>query len=210
VLYVENTTDLAILKAFAGLLKHPAENALESPFVHYVTTNLPQRDRDHFYALREGKSDLVGIAIFDRLEKPLQENVPLIELMWARKEIENYLCCREVLLAYARGEKTDDLLAVAEQTARLRAMEDSIREVTDALATLGKPDPWSPDVKATDDFLDPLFKKFSEKLKLPLVLRKNEYHKLVRFMPPNLIDPEVIEKLDRIDEIAGKAKPESD
>ena len=36
VLYLEGSTDLAILRAFARKLRHPAEVALERPFVHYV------------------------------------------------------------------------------------------------------------------------------------------------------------------------------
>ena len=41
ILYLEGSTDLAILQAFARKLKHPAEEALEAPFVHYVL-NQPQ------------------------------------------------------------------------------------------------------------------------------------------------------------------------
>jgi ABC-type lipoprotein export system ATPase subunit len=57
VLYVEDSTDLAILKAFARILAHPAQALLEMPFVHYVSTNLPQKSRDHFNGLREAKSE---------------------------------------------------------------------------------------------------------------------------------------------------------
>jgi hypothetical protein len=47
VLYLEGSTDLAILQAFAQTLGHPAANVLERPFVHYLTTNLPPRAREH-------------------------------------------------------------------------------------------------------------------------------------------------------------------
>lgn len=73
VLYVEGASDLAILSAFAATLKHPAARLLERPFVHYVTTNLPQKAREHFYGLREAKADLIGFALCDRLEKELQK-----------------------------------------------------------------------------------------------------------------------------------------
>ena len=65
-------------------------------------TNLPQKARDHFFGLQEAKKDLVGVALFDRLDKNLQEGTPLLEMMWRRREIENYLCLPEVLLAYAK------------------------------------------------------------------------------------------------------------
>ena len=86
VLYLEGSTDLAILRAFARILDHPAAQELERPFAHYLTTNLPSRAREHFFALQEARTDLVGFALFDRLEKPLQSGTPLTELMWQKRE----------------------------------------------------------------------------------------------------------------------------
>jgi len=77
-------------------------------------------------------------------------------------------------------------------------MLESIEVVRNALATLGKPDAFSPDVKASDDFLDPLFADFYKRLGLPNLMRKTDYHRLARLVPRNEIDPEVIEKLDAI------------
>jgi ABC-type nitrate/sulfonate/bicarbonate transport system ATPase subunit len=45
VLYLENSTDLAILQAFARSLGHAAAGYLEGPFVKYIETNLPERAR---------------------------------------------------------------------------------------------------------------------------------------------------------------------
>ena len=75
-LYLEGSTDLAILQAFAKTLKHPAAAVLERPFVHYLTTNLPNRAREHFFGLQEAKPDLVGFALFDRIDKPLASDTP--------------------------------------------------------------------------------------------------------------------------------------
>jgi len=210
VLYLEDATDLAILRELARVLDHPAQAHLERPFVNYVATNLPQKARDHFYGLREAKSDLVGIAIFDRLDKTLQENTPLRETMWARREIENYFCSEEVLLAFAAQGQPDDLFGQAEQARRGPAMNASIQEVAKALATLGKPDPWSPDIKASDEFMDPLFKDFSKRLALPLVLRKSEYCELVQFLPKDKVDADVRAKLDSLVEVAARATPRKD
>lgn len=209
VLYLEDATDLAILQEFARLLDHPAQVHLERPFVSYVG-NLPQKARDHFYGLREAKPDLVGIAIFDRLEKTLQENTPLREMMWARREIENYFCTEEALLAFASQGQPDNLFGQAEQARRGPAMRESISEVSKALKTLGKPDPWSPDIKASDEFLDPLFTDFSKRLNLPLVLRKSEYCDLVQFLPKDKVDADIRVKLDALDEVAAKATPRKD
>jgi hypothetical protein len=207
VLYVENSTDLAILQAFARTLGHPAQKCLETPFVHYVATNLPQRARDHFFGLREGKPDLVGVAIFDRLEKELQSGTPLIEVMWRRCEIENYFCLQDVLIAYARHDLPDDLFSEAEQQKRVGAMRDAIDEVSKALRTLEKPDPWSAEIKASDDFLEPVFRAYFRKLELPLSLRKGDYHLLAGLVPRERIDPEIVEKLDSIVTVEQSAKP---
>jgi len=210
VLYLESPTDLSILRTFAKTLDHDAQQCLERPFVHYVETNLPQRVREHFFGLREAKNDLVGIAIFDRLEKELQIGGPLEETMWSRREIENYFCTEDVLLAHARHDLPDDLFGRAESQQREQAMREAITEVTEALRTLDKPGPWSPDIKASDEFLDPLFKKFYEKLKLPLQLRKSEYHILASLMPKDKLDHEIKEKLDAIVRVAKQAKPRSE
>ena len=207
VLYLEGGTDLAILQAFARILQHPAAKWLEQPFVHYVLNNLPQRARDHFFGLREAKSDLVGLALFDRLDKELQTGSPLTELMWRRREVENYLCQEAVLLGYARHDLPDDLFGLAEANWREQAMREAIQEVTSALQTLRKPDPWSPDIKASDDFLDPLFDVYFKKLGLPNLMRKSDYYSLARLVPAEAIDPEVTEKLDAIVAIAAKAAP---
>ena len=206
VLYLEDATDLAVLRTLARSLGHEAEQSLENPFVRYVATNQPQRARDHFFGLREAKEDLAGIAVFDRLDKELHSDSPLVELMWRRREIENYFCTQGVLLAYARHEQADDLFGLAERERRVKAMHESISEVEEALDRLGKPSPWSTDTKASDDFLDPLFRRFFSKLGLPLMMRKAQYHTLASLLPRSEIDAEVVEKLDAIAKVARNAR----
>lgn len=206
VLYLEGATDLSILHTFAKTLNHQAFQWLDRPFLHTVGTNVPQQARDHFYGLREAKRNLTGIAVFDRLDKELQSNSPLVEMMWERREIENYLCMEEVLLQYAQGKGNPDLFANSQEI----VMQECIDEITSALRTLRNEDPWSPDIKATDDFLDPLFALYFKKLKLPNLLRKTDYHILAEFVPANLIDQDVINKLDMILKVAAGAKPRLD
>jgi hypothetical protein len=207
VLYVEGPSDLSILQEFSYVLCHDASRVLDKVFVHYVSTNLPQKARDHFNGLREAKQDLVGMAIFDRLEKNLQTGTPLLELMWQKREIENYICAEEVLLAFAKQGTGDDLFGQAEAEKRVQAMCDAIADVTTALRTLRGAEPWSDDVKSSDDFLGPLFNTYFKKLALPNIFRKSDYHELVRFIPRESVDAEIIEKLDAIVEIARKANP---
>jgi len=206
VLYLEGATDLAILRAFARHMNHPAAPLLERPFVSYVSTNRPQKARDHFYGLREAKPDLVGIAIFDRLDTDdLRRDAPLRELMWARRELENYLCSEATLLAFAAGDQPSDLFALGDRERRVQAMRDAIQVVSQAIRTLGKGDPWSPDTKASDDFLDPLFREFSRRLQQPLVLRQSDYATLVDYVPIEVIDPEIADKLDAVVAVARQA-----
>jgi energy-coupling factor transporter ATP-binding protein EcfA2 len=208
VLYLEGSTDLAILRGLAGRLDHAAKKALERPFVHYVA-NQPRKAQEHFHGLREAKPDLVGIALYDRLEPQLPSDPYLHQATWRRRELENYLSARETLLAYAEAtgrSQQGELFGAAWRD----AMEESIREIEAALEALGKPSPWGPDLKASDDFLDPLFRKFYEKLRLPNLMRKTDYHALAPYVPAGAIDDEVREKLDLIAQIAGRARPRTD
>lgn len=209
VLYLESSTDLVILQTFAKSLDHKAKDHLERPFVKYVETNLPQKARDHFFGLQEAKNDLVGIAIFDRLDSELQSAKGLTETMWRRKEIENYFCMEEVLLAYARHDLPDDLFGRDESQQREQAMRGAIEEVT-KLLEIDDLDPWSSDVKASDHVLDRVFRLFVKKLKLPLQLRKSDYHILAGLVPKENLDGEITEKLDAIVAVARKSKPRTE
>ena len=204
VLYLEGSTDLAILREFAKALGHPAVKDLDRPFVHYVL-NQPTKAFEHFYGLREAKSDLIGFAVFDHLERDLPENQNLGQHMWSRREIESYLCTREVLSRWARAtaERESEGPLFAGQWAQV--MDEIINELESALSTLGKPSPWGTDIKVTDDFLDPLFDKFFDRLKLPNLMRKTDYHQLAKFVQPESLDDEVKEVLDAIHDIANKS-----
>jgi hypothetical protein len=127
--------------------------------------------------------------------------------MWQKREIENYLCQEEVLLASARHDQPDDLFGRAEAARREQVMRECVTEVTNALATLSRPSPWSPDIKASDEFLNPVFERFFKKLGLPNLLRKTEYHVLAGLVRKDKLDPEVTAKLDAILAVAEKARP---
>lgn len=206
VLYLEGSTDLAILQSFARVLGHEATLALEDPFPCYVCNQAPS-GRKHFHGLQEAHRDLVAVALYDRGDFEVAVAPDLTELMWRRREIENYLCSRQVLLAYARGDDTGDLFSRAEAEHRVQTMETCIAEIEEALKKTRKPAPWSPDIKASDDFLDPLFENYFERLRMPNQMRKSNYHVLARYVRREDVDPEVTEKLDAILAVARRAKP---
>ena len=204
VLYLEGSTDLAILRAFAERLDHPAQEKLERPFVHYVGDQ-PRKAQEHFYGLREAKSDLVGVAVYDRLGVDPPADPNLTQTIWRRREIESYLSQRRTLLAYAEAQGAQQRGPLFGGEWR-DAMNEAIAEIESALTALGKPSPWGPDLKASDDFLDPLFRKFFEKLSLPNLMRKTDYHTLAPFVDKAEIDDEVTEKLDLIESTAMRAR----
>jgi ABC-type branched-subunit amino acid transport system ATPase component len=212
VLYVEGSTDLAILQAFARLLNHPAVKYLDRPLVQYIG-NQPQKAKDHFFGLREAKRDLAGIAVLDRLEMTLQESTPLEIRMWKRREIENYVTSQAALLAYAEsqaiGVMAGPLFGPHERERLRNAMAESIAEISDALRKLNKPDVFSGDIKASDEFLTPVFHAFFKKLGLPDLMQKSDFHALVRYVPPGEVDDDVRDILDAIVAVAESAHPAS-
>ena len=214
VLYLEGSTDLRILQAFAKRLgKENAVQALERPFVHYVG-NQPSAAARHYHGLREAISELKGVALFDRLEDGVPNSLPLQNLMWKRREIENYLCTKTTLEAYASASgaaaETMPLFTQSEVDTRLTAMRDAMAEVSKAMEMLGKGSPEDADVKVSDEFLTPLFRAYFEKIGMPNLMDKKNFYELAGYVPENEIDSEIGEKLDVIARVAGSATPESD
>ena len=211
VLYLEGSTDLAVLQTFARRLGHErAMKALERPFVAYVE-NRPSKARDHYYGLTEALPALKGVALFDRLETGLQTGGQLEEYAWERREIENYFCSRLTLEAYARASAGTDLpgplFAIGEQAVRLQAMNDAIQEIESAMAALGRGSPWDSNTKVSDDFLTPLFRAYFQKLRLPNLMNKKDFYELAFHVPDDEIDAEIWEKLDAIACVAEDATP---
>jgi energy-coupling factor transporter ATP-binding protein EcfA2 len=206
VLYLEGSTDLAILQAFAKAIDHPSSGFLERPFVCYVA-NQPAKAREHFYGLREAVPGLRGVALFDRLEVPVQAQGELLELMWQRREIENYLCMPSVLRAFARADLPEDLFGRAEAERREKLMDQIVRHLVPPVAWEDPNDTWWVNVKASDEFLDRVFREYFAKLGLPNLLDKTTYYKLAEFVPSNLVTDEVISKLDKIAETGAAAEP---
>lgn len=208
-LYLEGSTDLAILRRLAERLDHPVKTVLEGSVpVIYLGGNQPQDARNHFQGLREAKPNLVGIAVFDRLERELHTGSQLAERMWNRREIENYLVTPESLLALVQlGLSEDDLVEQVERAHRGELMAACISELTQALAVARRPDPWGPDIKVTDDFLDPLFENYYQRLGTPQQIYKRDYHGLADAIPLVQISPEVIAMLDAILEVAARSTP---
>ena len=218
VLYLEGSTDLALLQALAQRLDHKtARQAMDRPFVHYVKDQPPQVQR-HFHGLRDAFPNLKGVALFDRLPRR-PELTPVRPLMWERREIENYVCTRSVLLRYARSTGRESsaaelppetvgqtgLFSSLEADRRERLMNQCIDELEAALRQLGRGSPWDVDMKVSDEFLTPLFRNYFARLELPNLMAKKSFYELARYLDVDEIDPEVVEKLDAIAAVAAEA-----
>ena len=194
VLYLEGSTDLVALRALAHKLGHPAEAALDHPFVHYVG-NQPMQARRHFYGLREAYADLRGFALFDRLSMPEGRNEALVEHSWEKREIESYFCRRELLLRW-----TEEQFPLF-----LNNMEESIAEVEHASRIMGQPSPWDGNTNVSQRFLPSLFRSFYERTGMAGHISKSDYHFLVTYMEASEIDAEVVTVLDTLVNVASKA-----
>jgi hypothetical protein len=127
--------------------------------------------------------------------------------MWRRREIENYLCTPQTLLAWARNAASEFGGGPIFAEPWANDMQESIHEVASAMETLGKGSPWSPDTKVSDDFLTPVFERFFKRLQLPNLMSKSGYHNLAYSIPLEQIDKEITEVLDAVLTVAESAKP---
>jgi hypothetical protein len=215
VLYLEGSTDLAVLQAFAKRLEHEsAARALERPLVKYIANQISKAE-SHFFGLREAWPDLQGIAIMDESDREREPGGGLLRSLWRRRESENYLCTRTTLESYAshlaRETALGPLFETAEVGRRVDLMRRMIAEVEEALSRLGRPSPWSPECKVSDDFLTPLFEGYFRELGEPNRMTKANFYRLAAHVPDDEIDPEVVEKLDAIAGVsaAGEAVRET-
>ena len=208
VLYLEGSTDFEILKSFARRLGHEAAvEVLDRPFVRYIGNQFSAA-QDHYWGLKEAVPGLRGVAVLD--EHASDPGDGLRRLGWRRREIENYFCTLETLESFvsatARQEALGPLFERAEVERRLEALHAGIEEVEAALATFGRPSIWSNEVKASDDVLTPLFRSYSRRLNESNLMEKTNFHRLAEFVPEDEIDPEVVEKLETIVQIAAAAE----
>ena len=139
VFYVEGSTDVDMLRAFADKIKHPVMAALDDGArlnVYYLQDNCPAAQRsqneelerveggygmsaaEHFHALRSMIPELRGLVIRDGDGKQQRESnhVALENRVWKRYEPENYFITPELLLAWVDQDMPEqDLFAQPRQ-----------------------------------------------------------------------------------------------
>lgn len=203
-LYLEDYTDINILRAWAACLGHRAEKLLTTEIMWKPTVfqtrsagveNAGVRARDHFGALQLVRDDLPGLEIVDGDAHPEIQNteitgVGLQRLRWRRYEIESYLI------------HPDSLARFVEKTVGTGAAKP---HVDDMLAYWRDyfPPAMEREPLGDHEFLN--VTKARTRLLPPLLeaagitdLPYTRYHEIAGVMLPEEIHPEVIEKLDQI------------
>jgi len=199
VVYVEDFTDLDILAAWAEVLNHPVAQLLRSCFVKHIG-NVIMEARKHFHGLRAAVPDLRGCVVIDQTAISLETHPDLVERMWQRREIENYLLhpaalqrlcakvvAREIELFGATAAKK------AEELLHKRMTADDYEHPLADSATLR-------DIRGSF-FLESFFKELFGEFKIYNSMPKREFFQIAREMKREEIHSEVSEMLGFIYEV---------
>ena len=204
VLYVEDYTDINILRAWAAQLGHRAENLLTTelmwkPVVFQTRDkgidNPGVRAREHFGALQLVRDSLSGLELLDG---DAHRDIPdsaitgtgLQRLRWRRYEIESYLVHPNALSRFVEA-------LVGAEAAALH-IEDMLVHWRDHFPPAVVREPLGDHqflnvTKARTLLLPPLL----EAAGIP-DLPYTRYHEIAALMLPEEIHPEVVEKLDAV------------
>ena len=205
VLYVEDYTDVNILRAWAAALEHRAAGLLDTelmwkPLVFQAQEGRPGiRARDHFEALqlvREGVArGFPGLELHDGDARPPVPDTEITgaglqRLRWRRYEIESYLVHPDAIARFIE--------AVVGADSAEAHVEDMLVYWRDEFPPAVVRDPLGEHVllnrtKARREIIPPLLAA-AEIYDLPYT----RYHEIAALMLPEEIHPEIVEKLDAI------------
>lgn len=199
VLYLEDYTDLQILRAWAKIMRHPAEHLLTKALFWRKTVNQPYPGaegipaRQHFEALRLVKNDMRGLELLDGDARPEWQPTPLTgaglqRLRWRRYEIESYLLHPAALERFVTNVVGE--AAAGAHIADLRQYIADKYPPPFVREPLGEY-PFLVGTKARTDLLPPLLAAAG----LP-GFDYTRYFEIAEQMQPDEIHPEVREKLD--------------
>ena len=204
VLYVEDHTDIAILRAWAARLGHRAESLLTTELMWKPTVfqtrergvdNPGIRSRDHFDALQLVRDDLPGLELVDGdahqgIQGGAITGTGLQRLRWRRYEIESYLVHQDALARFVESIVGAESAAPHVEDMRAFMRRELPPGVIDD--PLGD-HPFLNGTKARTEVLPPVLSAAGIH-DLPYT----RYHEIARVMLPEEIHPEVVEKLDAI------------
>lgn len=225
VLYLEGSTDLAILRTLARHLGHPAAALLdEHTNAYYVQSNTPSPQLEteiarveggyrlkpevHFFAIRSVIPQLVGLAILDNDGRNPADSAKggLQTSYWRRYECENYFVTPDVLRDYTVEQYTEAPLyqevtaetldeLILEQTFQGHAKDFETWKGLNSDAARLLWESATKDIKLSN-FAEEFFRRISKRLGQVMLLRKSDLYQLVKYSNAELISEEVTEKLD--------------
>lgn len=146
ILYVESSTDISMLRAFAQKFDHSSKSIFEGKLNFYYTQNessensadnelkrksgaYRQNKKEYFNAIKTVVPELKAIGIFDGENKNRQDEVQsdFAIFYWKRYELENYFISPKIVLAFAESEwrkRNIDGLFLPPKIERLRTIID--------------------------------------------------------------------------------------
>lgn len=201
VLYLEDYTDLAILREWARILNHPVSDFLTNRLFWKRTVHQARpgaagiQAREHYDALRLVREDLPGLELVDGDARPEIQATPITgrgfqRTRWNRYEIESYLVSPEALARFVRhvvGEGAapphlEDLRKHFEQNYPPAFLKAPFSDTPYLVATKARTQLIPPALDAAGLHGFPY----------------TRYHEIAALMSPEEIHPEVREKLDAI------------
>ncbi|MFN5542827.1 MAG: ATP-dependent nuclease [Betaproteobacteria bacterium] len=210
VLYVDDYTDMDVLRAWARVLGHKAESLLTRELL-WKARVIQQRDgasgiqaKDHFDALQLVKPGLPGLQLLDGDAHAGQKQWityagGLQRLRWERYEIESYLVDPRGLERFVSQQVGASSSAAA--------IADLRNEMAKMFRSEFLQDPTNPEplvasflrtTKARRDILPPLLQAAGLH-----TISYTRYHEIAALMRPTEIPAEVVEKLDDICRVFG-------
>ena len=196
VLYLEGSTDLQMLLKFAQKLNHKVAPLLALANTDYTSNNVPSTAIQRFNALKEFFPTLKGMALFDRIEKNVDEIKALKIVSLKKRELENYFAKPHILLKFAGLLNTKH--SHLKITDLKNAMQESINLCTLPLYLNNLEHEWWNNAKLSSDWLDLIFPEFYKKLGLPQDFYKRDFYQLIDLLTIEEIDNEIVTHLDLI------------
>jgi hypothetical protein len=202
VLYVDDYTDMDILRAWARVLEHPVLELLMTGLL-WKARVIQQREgasgiqaKDHFEALQLVRPDFPGLQLLDGDAHPGLKQTDITgkglqRLRWTRYEIESYLFHPDALARFVTNQVGPG--AAAQHVTEMQ------QYIADKLppAVVREPlgnDDYLNTVKARTNLISPILQA-AGLVSIP----HTRYHEIAALMKPEEIHPEVREKLDAIE-----------
>lgn len=201
VLYVDDYTDMEILRAWARVLEHPALELLTTQLL-WKARVIQQREgakgiqaKDHYEALQLVHPDFPGLQVLDGDAHPQQTQTEMTgkglqRLRWTRYEIESYLFHPTALARF--------VVKQVGEAAAAQHVGDMQKYVGDTLPPAVVREPlgnheYLNTVKARANLIPPILQAAGL-----AGISYTRFHEIAALMTPEEIHPEVREKLDAI------------